>query len=55
MKEVIAMSTNPQESRNQSLRRPNFSLSHIVAPTDFSSNSRKAVDYAIQCFKKSSP
>jgi hypothetical protein len=55
MKEAIATSTNPQESTNQSLRRPNFSLSHIVAPTDFSSNSRKAVDYAIQCFKKSSP
>jgi universal stress protein A len=52
MKEAIAMSTNPQESTNQSLRRPNFSLSHIVAPTDFSSNSRKAVDYAIQLARR---
>jgi universal stress protein A len=52
MKQVTAMSTNPQESTGQSLRRRNFSLSHIVAPTDFSSNSRKAVDYAIQLARR---
>jgi len=48
MKEVTERSTNPQESTDRSLGRPNFSLSHIVAPTDFSSNSKNAVDYAIQ-------
>jgi len=48
MKEVTERSTNPQESTDRSLGRPNFGLSHIVAPTDFSSNSKNAVDYAIQ-------
>ena len=52
MKEVTAMSANPQESTGRSLRRPNFSLSHIVAPTDFFSNSKKAVDYAIQLARR---
>jgi universal stress protein A len=52
MKDVTAMSTNPQESTGQSPRRPNFSLSRIVAPTDFSSNSKKAVDYAIQLARR---
>jgi len=52
MKEVTERSTNPQESTDRSLGRPNFGLSHIVAPTDFSSNSKKAVDYAIQLARR---
>jgi nucleotide-binding universal stress UspA family protein len=52
MKEDIAVSTTPQELPRQSAGTPNFNINHIVAPTDFSQNSEKAVAYAIQLARR---
>jgi universal stress protein A len=48
MKAATDTSTAPENLAAQSAGRTKFNISRIVAPTDFSPNSERAVDYAVQ-------
>jgi universal stress protein A len=48
MKEVIESLATSEDSTNRPTAKPLFRLRHILAPTDFSAHSEKAVQYAIQ-------
>jgi nucleotide-binding universal stress UspA family protein len=48
MKDVINTLTVPEDWAAQSSANTKFNFSRIVAPTDFSPNSERAVDYALQ-------
>lgn len=48
MKKFIDTATTPQGSAGQQADAPKFGFSRILAPTDFSPNSDRAVGYAIQ-------
>lgn len=52
MKNVIDTVTTPQVSAGQWADAPKFGFRLILAPTDFSPNSDRAVDYAIQLAKR---
>jgi nucleotide-binding universal stress UspA family protein len=52
MKNVIEPVTAPECSAGQKLNAPRFGFSHILAATDFSPNSDKVIDYAIQLAKR---
>jgi nucleotide-binding universal stress UspA family protein len=51
MKEVIETPPVSQNSVGQSPTKSRLTLRHILAPTDFSENSAKSVDYATQLAK----
>jgi nucleotide-binding universal stress UspA family protein len=51
MKEVIETPLVSQSSVGQSPAKSRLALRHILAPTDFSENSEKAIDYATQLAK----
>jgi nucleotide-binding universal stress UspA family protein len=51
MKEVIEIPPLSQNSVGQSPTKSRLILRHILAPTDFSENSEKAIDYATQLAK----
>ena len=48
MKASIETSIDTEAATVQAVDIPKFTFSHILAPTDFSPNSERAVDYAIQ-------
>lgn len=52
MKNVIEPVNTPESSAGQKLNAPRFGFSRILATTDFSPNSDKAIDYAIQLAKR---
>jgi len=52
MKNVIEPVSTPEGSAGQGMNAPRFGFSRILATTDFSPNSDKAVDYAIQLAKR---
>ena len=52
MKNVIEPVSTPEVSPGQGVNAPKFGFSRILATTDFSPNSDKAVDYAIQLAKR---
>ena len=52
MKNVIEPVTKPESSAGQKLDAPRFGFSRILAATDFSPNSDKVIDYAIQLAKR---
>ncbi len=52
MKQVIDALTTPANLAAQSSRSLKFNFSHLVAPTDFSPNSEKAIDYAVQLARR---
>jgi nucleotide-binding universal stress UspA family protein len=52
MKNVIEPETTSESSAGQKLSAPRFGFSRILAATDFSPNSDKAIDYAIQLAKR---
>jgi nucleotide-binding universal stress UspA family protein len=52
MKNVIEPVNTPESSADQKLNAPRFGFSRILATTDFSPNSDKAIDYAIQLAKR---
>jgi nucleotide-binding universal stress UspA family protein len=52
MNQVIDTLTSQQELADQSFGGMKFKLSHLLAPTDFSPNSEKAVDYAVQLARR---
>lgn len=52
MKNVIEPVTTSESSAGQKLSAPRFGFSRILAATDFSPNSDKAIDYAIQLAKR---
>jgi universal stress protein A len=37
---------------SQAVQTPKFTFSHILAPTDFSPNSNRAIDYAVQLARR---
>jgi nucleotide-binding universal stress UspA family protein len=51
MKQVIETPPPSENSVGQSSTKSRLGLRHILAPTDFSENSEKAVDYATQLAK----
>ena len=48
MKALIETSPDAEVATARSVASPKFTFNHIVAPTDFSPNSDRAVDYAVQ-------
>jgi universal stress protein A len=52
MNQVNDTSTIPVDMPVESPVSPKFEFSHFVAPTDFSPNSEKAVDYAVQLARR---
>jgi len=48
MKQVMDTLTAPEDLAAQSSGNLKFKISHLVAPTDFSPNSERAIDYAVQ-------
>src|ERR1700741_1827388 len=52
MNQVIDTSTIPRDMPVQSPVSSKFQFRHFVAPTDFSPNSDKAVDYAVQLARR---
>ena len=52
MKNVIEPVSTPESSAGQKVNAPKFGFGRILATTDFSPNSDKAVDYAIQLAKR---
>jgi nucleotide-binding universal stress UspA family protein len=52
MKNVIERVSTPESSAGQKVNAPKFGFGRILATTDFSPNSDKAVDYAIQLAKR---
>ncbi len=52
MKQVIETLTTSENSAAQSSGRPKFNFNHIVAPTDFSPNSERAIGYAVQLARR---
>jgi universal stress protein A len=52
MKEVIETLITPEVSTGQPADTAKFSFSRILAPTDFSPNSDRAVDYALQLARR---
>ena len=52
MAQVKDTSTISRDLPVESTASPKFQFSHFVAPTDFSPNSEKAVDYAVQLARR---
>jgi universal stress protein A len=52
MKQVTDALTTPEEMAAQSSGSLKFNFSHLLAPTDFSPNSERAVDYAVQLARR---
>ena len=52
MKQVIDTVTTREDLAAQSSGRLKFNFSHVVAPTDFSPNSERAIDYAVQLARR---
>ena len=52
MNQVIDTSTIPKDMPVQSPVNSKFQFSHFVVPTDFSPNSEKAIDYAVQLARR---
>jgi len=52
MKAFIKTSPDAEVAMAQSVDIPKFTFSHILAPTDFSPNSDRAVDYAVQLARR---
>jgi len=52
MKAPIETSIDAEVATSQSVDIPKFTFSHILAPTDFSPNSARAVDYAVQLARR---
>jgi universal stress protein A len=48
MKQVNDTLTTPENSAANTCVSPKYNIRHIVAPTDFSPNSERAIDYAVQ-------
>jgi nucleotide-binding universal stress UspA family protein len=48
MKASIEPLTDMEAATSESVDIPKFTFSHILAPTDFSPNSERAVDYAVE-------
>jgi nucleotide-binding universal stress UspA family protein len=48
MKQVMDTLTTPEDLAAQSSGGSKFKITHLVAPTDFSPNSERAIDYAVQ-------
>ena len=52
MKASIETSIDTEVATSESVDIPKFTFSHILAPTDFSPNSARAVDYAVQLARR---
>ena len=52
MKQVIDTLTTPEDLAAQSSGSSKFNFSHLMAPTDFSPNSERAIDYAVQLARR---
>jgi hypothetical protein len=52
MRAFSETSTDTGVARAESVDTPKFTFNHILAPTDFSPNSDKAVDYAVQLARR---
>jgi nucleotide-binding universal stress UspA family protein len=52
MKEVTNTLTAPEDLAAYSSGSMKFNCSHLVAPTDFSPNSERAIDYAVQLARR---
>src|SRR5438876_5514517 len=52
MRQVIDTLTTRQELADQPFGSVEIKLSHLLAPTDFSPNSERAVDYAVQLARR---
>jgi nucleotide-binding universal stress UspA family protein len=52
MKEVTGMSTSPKDSATQPFEDPKFNFGHLLVATDFSPDSEKAVQYAVQLARR---
>src|SRR5258708_19181343 len=52
LKQVIDTLTTPEDLAAQSSDSLKFNFSHLVAPTDFSPNSERAIDYAVQLARR---
>ena len=52
MKQVIDTVTTREDLAAQSSGRLKFNFSRVVAPTDFSPNSERAIDYAVQLARR---
>src|SRR5262245_27706956 len=52
MKVPIETSIDTEVATAESVDIPKFTFSHILAPTDFSPNSARAVDYAVQLARR---
>jgi nucleotide-binding universal stress UspA family protein len=52
MNAAIETSIDAEVATAQPVDIPNFTFSHILAPTDFSPNSARAVDYAVQLARR---
>src|SRR6266481_3628346 len=52
LKQVIDTLTTPEDLAAQSSGSLKFNFSHLVAPTDFSPNSERAIDYAVQLARR---
>ena len=52
MKQVMDTLTTPEDLAAQSSGGLKFKIAHLVAPTDFSPNSERAIDYAVQLARR---
>ena len=52
MNQVVDTSTIPRDVPVQSPASSKFQFSHFLVPTDFSPNSEKAIDYAVQLARR---
>jgi universal stress protein A len=52
LKQVIDTLTTPEDLAAQSSGSLKFNFSHVMAPTDFSPNSERAIDYAVQLARR---
>ena len=52
MKQVMDTLTTPEDLAAQSSGGLKFKIAHLVAPTDFSPNSVRAIDYAVQLARR---
>ena len=52
LKQVIDTLTTPEDLAAQSSGSLKFNFSHLVSPTDFSPNSERAIDYAVQLARR---
>jgi nucleotide-binding universal stress UspA family protein len=52
MKEETGSSTSPKDSAAQPSWDRNFNFGHLLAPTDFSPESERAVEYAVQLARR---